>query len=110
MRYFPAALDPAQSDESAASVQATLAEQGWGLWAAEVPGVAPFIGFVGLNEARFQAHFTPAVEVGSRLAHRFWGYGYATEGARAALEFGFRRLGCEQIVSFMTAANERRVV
>lgn len=107
MRYFPATLGRAQSDELAARVQSTLAKQGWGLWAAEVPGVAPFIGFVGLNQVRFQAHFTPAVEVGWRHDRRFWGHGYATEGARVALEFGFRQLGCEEIVSFTSAANER---
>jgi len=107
MRYFPAALDQAQSDEFAARVRATLAKQGWGLWAAEVPGIAPFIGFVGLNQVRFQAHFTPAIEVGWRLERHFWGYGYATEAARTALEFAFDRLDSEQIVSFTTAGNER---
>ena len=71
MRYFPEALSRAQSDEFAQAVQATVARQGWGLWAVEVPSVAPFIGFVGLNQVRFQAHFAPALEVGWRLARRF---------------------------------------
>jgi len=107
MRYFPAVLTRDESDELAATIQATLAQQGWGLWAVEVPAVASFIGFVGLNSVRFQAHFTPAVEVGWRLDLRFWGYGYATEAAHAALGIGFEALGLAQVVSFTAAVNER---
>lgn len=55
------------------------------MWAVESPGVAPFVGFVGLAIPPFQAHFTPCVETGWRLAAEFWGRGYATEAARAAM-------------------------
>src|ERR1700744_1133200 len=78
MRYFPAPLTRPQSDEFAAHVQETIARQGWGLWAVEVPDHAPFIGFVGLSRPRFHAHFMPAIEVGWRLGRRYWGHGYAT--------------------------------
>jgi RimJ/RimL family protein N-acetyltransferase len=97
MRYFPAALTKAQSDQFAAHVQATIARQGWGLWAVEVLDAAPFIGFVGLNQPRFQAHFTPAVEVGWGLDRRYWGQGYATEAARASLTFGFDHLAATRL-------------
>jgi RimJ/RimL family protein N-acetyltransferase len=107
MRYFPEILTRAQSDALAEQVQARLAEQGWGLWAVEVLGVAPFIGFVGLNQVPFEAHFTPAIEVGWRLDRRHWGRGYATEAARAALEFAFEDLACDEVVSFAVLANER---
>jgi ribosomal-protein-alanine N-acetyltransferase len=107
MRYFPAPLTREQSDALAGRARATIAERGWGLWAVEVAGGASFIGFVGLAEPRFEAHFTPAVEIGWRLAREQWGRGYATEGARAVLAFGFDELGLEEIVSFTTVANER---
>ncbi|MGO9971331.1 MAG: GNAT family N-acetyltransferase [Solirubrobacteraceae bacterium] len=112
MRYFPAPLTKAQSDQFAAHVQAMIARQGWGLWAVELVDVAPFIGFVGLNQPRFEAHFTPAVEVGWRLDRRYWGHGYATEAARASLTFGFDRLGRDEVVSFTAAVNDqsRRVM
>jgi RimJ/RimL family protein N-acetyltransferase len=112
MRYFPALLTREQSDQFAADLQATIARQGWGLWAVEVLDGAPFIGFVGLNQPRFQAHFRPAVEVGWRLDRRYWGHGYATEAAAASLTFGFDQLGCDEIVSFTAAANHasRRVM
>jgi RimJ/RimL family protein N-acetyltransferase len=73
----------------------------------EVPEVAPFIGFVGLHRQTFRAPFTPAVEVGWRLARPYWGFGYATEAAREALSFGFGGLGLSEIVSFTVLANAR---
>jgi RimJ/RimL family protein N-acetyltransferase len=75
----------------------------------EVPGVAPFVGWVGLAGPRFEAHFTPCVEIGWRFAASFWNRGYATEGAREALRFGWEletpRL--EEIVAFTVPANLR---
>lgn len=69
--------------------------------------MAPFAGFIGLSVPAFQAHFTPCVEVGWRLARDTWGRGYATEGARAALQFGFEELCLPEIVSFTTSGNTR---
>jgi RimJ/RimL family protein N-acetyltransferase len=112
MRYFPAALTREESDAFAERARLTFAERGWGWWAVEVVDASPFIGFVGLSEPRFEAHFTPAVEVGWRLAKDHWRKGYATEGARAAVSFGFDELGLEEIVSFAPQSNlpSRRVM
>ena len=107
MRHFPAPLSAADSDASAGLFRARIAQEGWGLWAVEVIGEAPFIGFVGLNQPRFEAHFTPAIEVGWRLDRTHWGHGYATEAAEAALAFGFEQLGLDEIVSFTTTGNDR---
>jgi ribosomal-protein-alanine N-acetyltransferase len=107
MEHFPSLLTRTQSDETAGRIRAHFAEHGFGLWAAEVPDVAPFIGFVGLLRVVFEAHFTPAVEVGWRLARAHWGAGYATEGARAALDYGFNQLGVGEIVSMTAPGNLR---
>jgi RimJ/RimL family protein N-acetyltransferase len=107
MEHFPAPLSPAESAASAARIRTHLEERGFGLWAVEVVGVTPFAGFVGLAVPRFEAPFTPCVEVGWRLAFEHWGHGYATEGARAALAFGFGRLGLAEIVSFTVPGNVR---
>jgi RimJ/RimL family protein N-acetyltransferase len=80
-------------------------EHGWGLWAVEVPGVAPFIGYVGLWPAPVVAD--GAVEVGWRLAREHWGNGYATEAALEALRFGFTDLDLGEIVSFTVVNNVR---
>jgi len=107
MEFFPRTFTRAESDAIAERIGRQFAEHGFGLWAVELPGEADFIGFVGLAVPTFEAHFTPAVEVGWRLARAAWGRGYATEGARAALAHGFEALGLEEIVSFTTVANAR---
>ena len=105
--FLPGPLSRADSDALADRIEAHFAVHGFGLWAIEVPGQIPFAGFVGLAVPAFEAAFTPCVEVGWRLASACWGRGYATEGARAALAFGFARLGLAEIVSFTVPANVR---
>ena len=107
MEHFPAPLTEAESDALADRIELELATTGSGLWAVEVPGVAPFIGFIGLHPTDFDAPFTPAVEVGWRVDRPYWGQGYATEGAEAAVAFGFEHAGLEEIVSFTSRTNER---
>ena len=107
MEYFPATLSRDESDALVTRIGAHFAEHGFGLWAVEIPHVVPFAGFIGLAIPRFTAHFTPCVEIGWRLAAAHWGQGYATEGARAVLRFGFETLGLNEIVSFTVPANHR---
>jgi RimJ/RimL family protein N-acetyltransferase len=94
------------SDAFVGRIEAHWDGHGWGLWAVEIPSVAPFIGYVGLWPVDYLGG-PPMVEVGWRLARRFWGRGYATEAARAALRFGFVEVGLEEIVSFTVPQNER---
>ena len=107
MEFFRSPLTRHDSDAMVDRIGQHFDEHGFGLWAIEVPGLAPFIGFAGLTLAAFNAHFTPAVEVGWRLAFAHWGKGYATEAARLAVDFGFRILGLEEVVSFTAPGNRR---
>jgi RimJ/RimL family protein N-acetyltransferase len=107
MEHFPATLSRHESDARAERIEAHFEKHGFGLWAAEIPGVAPFAGFIGVSIPGFEAHFTPCVEIGWRLAVEHWNRGYATEGARATLAFGFESLQVEEIVSFTVPANIR---
>ncbi|MGN6742026.1 MAG: GNAT family N-acetyltransferase [Amnibacterium sp.] len=107
MEHFPATLDRAASDAFADRNAQHIAEHGWGLWAIEVRETGRFIGFTGLAVPRFEAHFTPAVEVGGRLLPEAWGFGYATEAARTAVAVGFGSLGLAEIVSFTAVGNDR---
>jgi len=107
MEHFPSVYDRAQSDATAARIRGGFDERGWGLWAVEIPGVTPFAGFVGLSVPGFAAAFTPCVEIGWRLAHAYWGSGYATEAAMVAMDFGFETLGLAEIVAFATVGNRR---
>jgi ribosomal-protein-alanine N-acetyltransferase len=110
MRYYPSLLTPAESDAFVLErVVPHFAEHGFGLWAVEVAGVTPFIGYVGLAVPTFETDFTPCVEIGWRLAFPYWRWGYATEAARAAVAFGFAEAGLEEIVSFTVPQNRRSV-
>ena len=112
MRYMPRLLTRTQSYAWADNIEREFRRDGFGLWALELPGHAPFIGFTGLNRVPFDAHFTPAVEIGWRLARRFWGYGFATEAARVALQAGFEEFGLNEIVAETAETNlaSRRVM
>src|SRR5262245_36768653 len=107
MEHFPELLSREKSDAQVQRIEAHFQQHGYGLWAVEVPGVTPFAGFIGINVPRIEAHFTPCVEIGWRLAADCWGRGYATEGARAAAAFGFQQLGLAEIVSYTVPANVR---
>lgn len=105
--HLPTALDRAASDAFLDRIVARWAADGFGLWAVQRIDDGALLGFTGLAAPPFEAHFTPAVEVGWRFAPFAWGHGYATEAARAALRFGFEELGLAEIVSFTVPANAR---
>jgi ribosomal-protein-alanine N-acetyltransferase len=106
MKYMFKMLDRRQSDEAAEKLAAHFARHGFGKWAIEAPGVAPFVGCVGTAQVSYQTPAAPCVEIGWRMAFDYWGRGYATEAARAALEFGFTKLKLDEIVSFTVPANQ----
>ena len=107
MACFPALVERDQCAEMIARVQGNLEREGFGLWALEVRGGAAFIGFCGIQRVPFEAPFTPAIEVGWRLARPHWGKGYASEAARAALAHGFDTRGFHEIVAMLIPANLR---
>lgn len=112
MEHFPAPLDRAESDALAGRWRTMFAERGFGMWAVEekpADGRAgtPFIGFVGLSVPLYEAAFTPCVETGWRLGPAWWGRGYASEAARAALGFGFGARGLAEIVAYTAVGNRR---
>ncbi len=82
-------------------------EDGFCFWAVETLKERIFVGSVGLVRVGYAAHFTPAVEVGWRIARRFWGLGYAPEAAETALRFGFETLHLAEIVANAATGNEK---
>jgi RimJ/RimL family protein N-acetyltransferase len=107
MEFFPALLTREESDALMDRAEAHFAAQGFGPWAAELRGTGEFIGFIGLSIPRFEAHFTPCVEIGWRLAAAHWGRGLATEGALAVAEYGLGELELKELVSFTSVGNVR---
>lgn len=109
MRYMLRPLAREESDAFIDRAERHFEEHGFGLWAVELSTDGSFIGYVGLWTPSFEAHFTPAVEVGWRLDQSSWGNGYATEAARAAIADGFERIGLTEIVSFTVPVNLRSI-
>lgn len=105
MRYFPDTLGRLESAGVIGRIRGHFAEFGFGLWALQRKDTGDFIGFTGLNTVGFDEHFTPAVEIGWRLAHDHWGLGFASEAAWTALRCGFGQLGLDEVVSFAAALN-----
>ncbi|MBS0580194.1 MAG: GNAT family N-acetyltransferase [Proteobacteria bacterium] len=107
MQFMPSRLSRADSDALAAACHRQLVREGFGLWAVQVRGALPFIGYVGIKAPSFVAPFTPCIEIGWRLCRASWGCGYATEAARACLAFAFGRLALSEVVAFTVPANQR---
>ena len=107
MEFFPNRLTREQSDRLVDRIEAGFGQHGFGLCAAELRSDHSFLGFIGLSVPNFVAHFTPCVEIGWRLRARFWGQGYATEGARAIARYAFDTLNLDSLVSFTTEQNIR---
>ena len=109
MEFMPGRLSSAESDLLADRIEDHFRRHGFGLYAAELRQEGQFIGFIGLSVPAFEAHFTPCVEIGWRLAADYWGRGLATEGAKAVVEHAFGVLGLESLVSFTVPANVRSI-
>jgi len=109
MEFFPFLLSREESDNFALATMDHFEKRGWGNWAVSELNGSDFIGYIGLRYIDFPAPFTPAVEVGWRLAYDYWNKGYATEGALAALQYGFTILNLEEIISFTSKHNLRSI-
>jgi RimJ/RimL family protein N-acetyltransferase len=107
MEFYPNILDRTASDAMVDRIEGLIGDRGWGLWAVELKADKQFIGYVGLHVPNYDLPCSPCVEIGWRLACEYWGKGYATEAAQAALKVGFDRLNLPEIVSFTATINRR---
>ena len=107
MRHFPRPMTAPEVQRLAATNNRLLDTHRPGLYAVGRRDDRRFLGFVGLAVPRFEAHFSPCVEIGWRLARDAWGHGYATEAAVVVLDHAFTDLGLDQVVSFTAVENER---
>ncbi len=107
MEFMPGSLLREESNAFVARIESHFEQYGFGLFAAELRRDHAFVGFMGLSVPTFQAHFTPCVEIGWRLAADFWGQGLATEGGQEIVRCAFQELGLEVVVSFTATINSR---
>jgi len=106
MRFFPATMDRSASDAFIEIIEARFSRQGFGLWALEIAETGEFIGYTGLNPLPDDVPGGGGMEIGWRLAKRFWHRGYATEAARAALGVAFDGAGLPEVWSMTAVLNE----
>ena len=100
----------ADREKTAASVRKIIQhhnDHGFSLYAVELKLTGEMIGWCGLMIPSFDAHFMPAVEIGWRLASHHWNQGYATEAAKAVLQYAFLNLKLKEVVSFTAVDNIR---
>jgi len=107
MAYLPPINDDAEVAAYLDRVKAHHERHGFGYWVLEERATGAFAGLAGLLAVSFEAHFTPAVEIGWRMPVAFWGQGLATEAARACIHYGFTTLGLREIVAFTAPGNAR---
>lgn len=106
MKYFPAPLTRAESDELLESL-IERSQAGDIVFRAVTLKAGHFVGLAGLHRPRFEAPFMPAVEVAWRFLPAAWGRGFATEAAAASVDHGFEHLNLREIVGFTTPLNTR---
>jgi len=107
MEFYPETLLHEQSDKLVEAAERHFEQQGYGLFAAQLKESEELIGFVGLQNVPFKAHFTPAIELGYRIAYEHWNKGYATEAGQAVLTFAFSNLGLSEVVAMTYKHNLR---
>jgi len=94
-------LDRMNAWRSMAMLLGHWALRGYGMWAVELKDSGKFVGRVGLH----RPEGWPDLELGWMLMPDQRGHGYATEGARAALDFAFRELNAQRLVSLVRTDN-----
>lgn len=107
MEFFPGLRNAQQTREFVERMQKQYAEKGYCYFAVDRLDTGGFIGFIGISEQNFQSDFTPCTDIGWRLARKEWGNGFATEGAKACLQYAFANTAITNIVSICPVINTK---
>lgn len=105
MEYFSSTQNQKQTDDFIKRMQQSFSEYGYCYFAVDILETKEFIGFIGLSYQDYKANFTPCVDIGWRLKTSAWGNGFATEGAKACLDYGFHQLNLKSIVAIAPELN-----
>jgi RimJ/RimL family protein N-acetyltransferase len=107
MRYLGGPMTRAASDAYIARTLSHWSEDGCGKWAVEEIETGAFVGALGFQRMRFVLPLPHAagIEIAWRMTRGFWGRGYATEAARAAVAFGFNQMALPEILALTVPDN-----
>jgi len=107
MEFYPNVLTAKESDDIIDRAEQHFDKHGFGLYAVDLKESDVLLGFVGLQNVPITAHFTPAIEIGWRIAFEHWNKGYATEAAKVVLDFAFLKLNLPEVVALTFQGNRR---
>jgi RimJ/RimL family protein N-acetyltransferase len=79
--------------------------RGYGTWAVEERDSRVFVGRVGLH----RPEGWPGLEVGWMLDRSTWGRGYATEAGRVSLDYAWRALDADHVISLIAPENQASI-
>lgn len=109
MKYFPTLLHEEDCKKFLHSMQKQLEQNKFCYFAVEVIQTKEFIGFIGLSKQTYPIDFNPSVDIGWRLHPKFWSKGYATEGAKACLQYGFNQINLKKILAVAPITNTNSI-
>ncbi|MEL7269579.1 MAG: GNAT family N-acetyltransferase [Bacteroidota bacterium] len=107
MEYFPKALSKEESNNFIDKINTMFKEHGYGLYAVDELQTNEFIGFIGFSHPSFDLGIPGLIEIGWRIREEKWNQGFATEGAKTCLQFGFDQLNFKDIYSFTSKVNTK---
>jgi RimJ/RimL family protein N-acetyltransferase len=108
MEFFPRQRPREESDALMDEARRRIGETGLGFFALALKDTNEPIGFLGLARTDLEPFFPDGtVEIGWRMAVRFWHQGFVTEAGQAMLQHGFEKHGLAEIVSFAVENNVR---
>ena len=88
-------------------IRQQYATNGIGRWAIIEKRSKDFVGWTGLKWIRDTINqHSNFYDIGYRLVKRHWGKGFATESAKACLDYGFNQLGLGKIYAMADVNNE----
>lgn len=109
MEFFPYLATPEQTKDFIERMKSLCNEKSYCYFAVDELETGNFIGFIGLCDQDYDVEFTPCTDIGWRLNPKYWNKGYATEGAKACLDYAFNKIGQEEIYSTSTLINEKSI-
>ncbi len=107
MEHFPEILSSQEVMDLISRLKEHYDKNGFTYYATECLETKEFIGMIGLAFQEYKSEFTPAIDIGWRLTRVAWGKGYATEGAKRCLKYGFDELDIDRIISICTVKNSK---
>ncbi len=107
MEHFPNTLSKKEVVDFLKKLKNHFSDNGFTYYATEILETKEWIGMIGLAHQDYKTQFTPAIDIGWRLKQKAWGKGYATEGAKRCLEYGFNELDLQKIISVCTINNKQ---